>query len=193
MTPFVYTAITDGALRSDVRCFSGEGVFARQVMEAKRYKILPHLFFPQRDVTIWIDGNVWLKQDVADLLGEHDLVIFRHPFRATVWQEFATLKSDPRFAIPFLQNQMAAQEKEYRREGLPGDAPLFECNFMIRRNVERVNRMMDAWWAQVCRWQWRDQVSFPYVLWKHGVGVRVNAIVGNIRTHPSFTHVDKYA
>lgn len=194
----VYTAIAGDypIARDDIQCFKAEGIFARPVMEAKRYKILPHLFFPDHAITIWVDGNVWLNNSpnsiVQELLGDADMALFRHPYRKTVWQEFATLTHDPRFAIPYLRQQLAAQESTYKAAGLSKDAPLYECSILIRRNNERVNRTMDAWWAQICRWQWRDQVSFPFALWSNGTAMKVNAIDGNARNHPLFRHVEQW-
>ncbi len=194
----VYTAIAGDypIRRKDIPCFAGDGVFHNPIMEAKRYKLLPHLFFPEQEVTIWIDGNIFLlaeAQTVTDaLLGDMDIAVFKHSYRQTVWQEFATLKDDPRFAIPYLQKQLAAQARAYRTEGVPVHAPLYECNVLIRRNNERVNRMMEAWWAEVCRWQWRDQVSFPYVLWKYGQDVNVSTVTANVREHPMFRHVEQW-
>ncbi len=192
-----YTAIAGDypIAREDVQCFRAEGIFARPVMEAKRYKVLSHLFFPRDEITIWVDGNIWLEavpQAVADaLLGQADVAVFRHPYRRTVWEEFSVLKSDPRFSIPYLQKQMNEQWGTYRAEGLPIATPLFECSILIRRNNDRVRRLMEAWWAQICRWQWRDQLSFPYVLWKHPE-IKVAAINGNARNHPLFRHVEQW-
>ncbi len=190
----VYTAIAgDYAKRTDVFCFTGEGIFQRPVMEAKRYKILPHLFFDD-DVTIWTDCNIWLKRDaqeVADaLLGDADIALFRHPYRETVWQEFETLKWDQRFAIPYLQEQMEVQRNTYSAT-LSVDAPLYECSILIRRNNGRVNAAMEDWWAQICRWQWRDQVSLPFVLSRHDL--KINAIDGNPRDHSLFRHVERWS
>jgi hypothetical protein len=195
----VYTAIAGDypIKRTDIQCFTGDGIFQRSVMEAKRYKILPHLFM-DADVTIWLDGNISLRatpQSVVDeLLGGADMALFHSPYRETVWGEFAALKADRRFAIPYLQHQLEAQRVAYRGEGLPDNATPFECNFIIRRNNAIVNRLMESWWAQICRWQWRDQVSLPYVLWKYGGDVRLQVATGvNIRDHPLFDYVDQYA
>ena len=190
-----YTAMVGNyPARTDVHCFGNEGVYQRPVMEAKRYKILSHLFFPREDVTVWLDANIRLKVDVREavetLLGDADMAVFKHPYRDNVWQEFATLKDDPRFAIPYLQDQLHAQAYQYAAEELPATWPLYECNVLIRRNNERVNRFNEAWWAQICRWQWRDQVSFPYVLWKNFVDVR--AITPNAREHEFFDYVSQY-
>ncbi len=191
----VYTAIAGKypIARNDVPCFAGDGLFNNPVLEAKRYKVLPHLFFPDAAITVWVDGNVWLTHEsfAREALGNYDIAMFSHPYRATVWQEFGALKEQKRFQIPFLQKQLAEQEQSYRDAGLPDDAPLFECNFMVRRNIEPVNAAMESWWAQICRWQWRDQVSLPYVL-SRNCGLRVNALTGNIREHAAFRYVSQY-
>jgi len=192
----VYTAIAGDypIRRDDVHCFTGERLFERPVLDAKKFKILPHLYLPEHAVTVWVDGNIWLQGDpqraVDRYLNTHDVALFAHPVRKTVWEEFAALRKQERFQIPYLQQQLAEQEAAYRAEGLPDDTPLFECNFLIRRNSEQVNQLMNAWWSEIIRWQWRDQVSFPFVLWRYGCGVRVNRIMGpDIRRNPHFRYV----
>jgi alkaline ceramidase TOD1/glycosyltransferase MUCI70-like protein len=180
--------------RSDIRCFEGDGLFAEPVLDAKRFKVLPHLYLPECATTVWVDANIFPRQSAQELaafyLCESDVALIAHPYRRTVWEEFAILRKDPRFAIPYLQRQLVAQEAAYRAAGLPDDTPLFECNFLIRRNAPGVNRLMDAWWSEICRWQWRDQVSFPYVLWKYGDGVRLRVTRNsNIRRNPHFRYV----
>jgi hypothetical protein len=196
----VYTSIFGDypiAQRNDIKCFNGERIFARPVMDAKRYKILPHLYCPEESVTIWVDGNIWLLSDTKRLieryLADGDMALFLHPARKTVWEEFAVIKKQERFQIPYLQSQLTEQETTYARAGLPKNTPLYECNFIIRRNNERVNRIMDAWWSEICRWQWRDQVSLPYVLWKHNAGFKLKPIQDkDIRKHPDFKYVSLY-
>lgn len=193
----IYTAIAGRfpiKQRTDVQCFTGDCIFTEPVLDAKRYKVLPHLYFPNHDCSVWVDANIYPKQTAAELaeqyMGDADLGLMAHPYRQTVWQEFEVLRRDPRFRIPFLQRQLAVQELFYRDVGLPEDTPLYECNFMVRRHVESVNRIMDAWWGEICRWQWRDQVSLPYVLWKYGTGVRIKETAGaNVRTNPHFNYV----
>lgn len=196
----IYTASSDDypIRRKDIKSFGNENIFQRGVMEAKRYKILPHLFFPNKEITIWIDSNIYLKissQEAIDrFLGDADIAIFKHPYRSTIWEEFNTLMNDERFKKEtWMQSQMKEQEEFYRKEGMPEDTGLWECNFIIARNIPKVNRFMETWWAEICRWQWRDQLSFPYVLWKHGKNINLKTIEeGNIRTHKLFKYTNHY-
>lgn len=189
----IYTATCGYPIkRNDIKCFTGDGIFNNPVMEAKRYKILPHLFF-DKEITIWIDGNIYPKMEktlVERFLGNADIALLKHPFRETVWEEFEVLKEHKRFHIKWLQKQLKEQEAYYRKQGLPEEAPLYECNFIIRRNNEKVNNLMNAWWAEICRWQWRDQVSFPYVLWKYGKDIKIKTEKSNIRRNKFFKHIE---
>jgi hypothetical protein len=192
----VYTAIAGEfpLKRTDITCFTGERIFTEPVMDAKRFKVLPHQYFPEHECSVWVDANIYPKQSAEALvqhyLGTHDFGLLAHPYRKTVWEEFATLRKDQRFQIPFLQRQLELQEAFYRKAGLPDDTPLYECNFMVRRHTAAMNRLMDAWWSELCRWQWRDQVSLPYVLWKYGADVSVRVMLGaNIRSNQHFTYV----
>ena len=41
---------------------------------------------------------------------------------------------------------------------------LYMGGAIIRRNVPTVNQFNEAWWAEICRWGQRDQLSLPVVL-----------------------------
>ena len=150
----IYTAICGKypIERKDIICFGDEGIFKNPVMEAKRYKILPHLFFPEKEVTIWVDANVWLKvsnnEAINKFLGDADIAVFKHPFRKNAYEEFNTLRTQERFKGEWLQSQLGLQQKSYEDVGFPLKSQLCECNFLIRRNNEAVNNLMDKWWAQ---------------------------------------------
>src|SRR5437667_162402 len=81
----VYTAITGkkDALRDDIKNFQDSDFdkFTSPVMNAKIFKILPHKFL-DCDISVWIDGNIFLKipveQLVDEFLGGNDMALFRH-------------------------------------------------------------------------------------------------------------------
>jgi hypothetical protein len=39
--------------------------------------------------------------------------------------------------------------------------------------------MCESWWSHLCRWQYRDQVSLPFILKQHS-NIKVNTIEGRM-------------
>ena len=194
--------------RNDIVCFSQDNHILEEfmlpredtsTMRAKQYKLLPHLLFKGYDATIWMDGNIYPKISEIEYcdryLGKGDMAVFKHPFRETVYEEFEELMKDPRFTVDKeLQRQLKLQRKTYEDEGLPADMPLWECNFLIRRDNPNIVKLNDKWWGEVNKWQRRDQVSYPYVVWRYGKGLDIRTIIDEgIRTNKLFKYRDMYA
>jgi hypothetical protein len=89
--------------------------------------------------------------------------------------------------------KLAAQEKYYRDIGHPEHYGLWECCFIIRRVKSTVNAMFEDWFCEVCRWQQRDQISFPVVYNRHKDKVKLKTIdFSDIRQHPDFRYTNHY-
>lgn len=142
--------VQDGRLYVD-----GCDKFNTNRMIAKAPKILPHLYLPEHDISIWVDANLELTCKVEDMvkeLDDFDCLIFHHPDRKTINEEIIackTLDSD--------------KNLQYHKDK-PGD--LAWCGIIVRRNSDRVNEYNEYWWSQICRGSSRDQLSFPYTLGK---------------------------
>lgn len=68
---------------------------------------------------------------------------------------------------------------------------MFECNVIVRENCLKCNEIMNAWWEEFRRFPKRDQISFPYILWKKGISQEDIGILGeNIRENPYFRLVE---
>src|SRR4051812_21635948 len=58
---------------------------------AKVMKILPHLYFPDAEYTVWVDGSIEiiattpLPQLLAEALQHHDIALFRHRRRSCIF------------------------------------------------------------------------------------------------------------
>lgn len=183
--------------RSDIKCFNDCGIFTNEVMEAKRYKVLGHLFYPDHDILVWSDANISLNISIDDAikkyLGDNDLMVFPHPKRNCLYKEIEVIRKTQRLQNPYLQQQINRQEKQYRKQGHPSNFGLWECNFIIRRNTKYVNAIFDAWWAEICRWQWRDQVSFPIAVNKFRGKIKFTSPnCGDIRLNKDFTYLNHY-
>lgn len=165
----VYTAITGGFEpdRSDVQVMSKYDRFLSHRMNAKIYKIMPHLFF-EHEITVYMDGNIKFNPtvDVTDFvrefLGRNDMAVFGHPVRDCAYLEALACIYGNLDDADLILSQM----NQYRHDGFPDHYGLAECGIIIRRNNAKVKRFNEAWWAQVCRYSSRDQISFPYVRWR---------------------------
>lgn len=151
----VYTAITNGydEPRTDVKCFTEYDRFHKPVLNAKIYKCLPHLFMPDEKITIWVDGNLELKDGAEEALirelGDEDVLVFANPYRNFVSEEVDEIK---RLKLDTEDNIDATNYNFMDR--LPA------CFLIVRRNIARVKRMNERWWAEICHGSTRDQISF---------------------------------
>jgi hypothetical protein len=187
-TIVAYTAVVGSRdkTREDIPCFTADMGFREPVMNAKIYKALPHKFF-HADISIWMDGNIFLavpKEKVVELLGDADLAVFKHTARKNIYEEVEAIK----YYYPRYTELVDAQAEAYRKMGVPDTLPLAECPVLIRRHNDTTAMFNEMWWAEICRYSPRDQLSFPVVA--ANLPIKINYIDGGIYTHPYFKRID---
>lgn len=180
------------ASRKDIKVFSDSpaDIFRHPVMNAKIYKIMPHKYF-QSPISIFMDANIFLnvhpKILVDEFLGDADIALFKHPKRSCIYEEHAPARLR---VIPELQPLIDEQVRNYRAEGMPEKFGLMECGMLIRKNNDIVNEFNERWWAEVCRYTNRDQMSFPYIWWKMKDRIKIKIIEGvSVREHKYFKYI----
>lgn len=184
----VYTAITGNYEheRNDIVVFNQYKEFISERRNAKIYKVLPHLFL-DNEITIWLDGNISfapnvdIEKFVDEFLGYRDIAFFMHPYRDSLKDEAETcitLKLDDEIRI---RNQVGW----YFSHG-PVKRHLLEAGVIVRRNTDMVNTFNEKWWAHICRWSSRDQISLPYVLSRSEVNYIAHP--GNVRSDSRFIY-----
>lgn len=147
--------------------------FEKPVRTAKKPKILPHLYLPQYEWSLWIDANIFILDDLAPYIlkciqAQAGVGQFPHPERDNAFDE-ARICSEKGLDSAEV---IAAQIGRYKKEGFDGSTGLFEGNFIMRRHNEPpVIRLMQRWWKEINNASSRDQISYPYALWKEGVRV----------------------
>jgi len=188
----VYTSIigTIDDPRKDIKIFSEYNKFVKPVMNAKVYKILPHKFL-NCDVSIWLDGNIYLKIPPEELveqwLEDYDMVVFRHPNRDCVFVEAMVARQVPKVnSDPDAVKSIDEQIKDYKLRNIPENMGLYETGVIVRRHNEQVKRFNEAWWAEICRYSQRDQLSFPIVLKE--VPLKLKIIESDVRRNEFFTY-----
>ncbi len=139
---------------------------------SRRAKLMPHRYFADEDWSIWIDNKSRLKRDPHEVLGalqaqsDAPFFAFRHFRRDCVYKEGQTVRENGLDDHRIVKERM----RTYRTEGMPERAGLIEGHFIVRRhNDPEVTRFGERWFEQVLRFSRRDQISFPYLVWKLGL------------------------
>lgn len=139
---------------------------------SRRAKLTPHRYFPDAEWSIWIDNKSRLKRDPLQVLAavraQSDAGFFAFPHfrRDCVYQEGQTVAELGLDDHRIVRARMA----QYRAEGMPQHSGLIEGHFMVRRHHDPdLVRFGDRWFEHVLRFSRRDQLSFPYLVWKLGL------------------------
>ena len=133
--------------------------FSEPVMNAKIHKILMHKYTDSPYI-VWMDGNFVLKDDprkLIEIMGDFDFAFFKHHARRDIYKEIEVClkvkKGKP--------EDLLAQKDAYLKMGVPHNTGMCECGAFIRKNNPAANSAFEAWWAEICRYSSRDQISFP--------------------------------
>ena len=166
---------------------------------ARKYKILPHHYFPEYERSIWMDGNYLFVGDIDDLmektLRNHNMAYFDHrssvaDSRDCVYEEYASIIELGRASGSFKDDPvvMRKQVERYRAEGYPAHNGLIFSSVLIRRHhAEDVVATMERWWRELSQGSKRDQLSFNYAAWKESLTATV--ISENVRDNRWFFQV----
>lgn len=157
--------------------------------EAKIFKVLPWQYFPEYEYSIWIDGTIAIKSDpqylIDNFLKDNDMAVFRHRVRDDIYEEYE-VDMKVRTREPFILREM--QREKYRSLGHPAHSGLFECGILIRRHTEKVKRLCETWWAEICAFSASDQCSFMYSVRTHDFDIKPIE-PGNMYENPYFQYV----
>jgi len=139
---------------------------------SRRAKLRPHRYFPEAEWSLWLDNKSRLKRDPAEVLAavrdqtDADFYAFRHFRRDCVYHELQTCWENGLDDWRILKER----ERTYRAEGMPAHAGLIEGHFLLRRhNAPDLVRFGERWFEHVLRFSRRDQISFPYLVWRLGL------------------------
>jgi hypothetical protein len=152
---------------------------------AKIHKLLPHVYFPDAEYSLWVDGCIVLKSKMTltemidKYLRRHDIALCQNP-RNCVYQEAA-------FCLKFNLDEpqlIHRQVQRYFDQGYPQNNGLVKCGFMLRRHTRKLIRHHEAWYEEIKRGSRRDQISFNYTAYK--TGLKYAHLPGTIYDNPHF-------
>jgi hypothetical protein len=138
-------------------------------MKAKYFKILPHkTFLWYYDYVVWIDGSVLLRQQdfaeyVETLMKKSDLAMFRHPVRKCLYDEYNFC-----CRIRKLEDYDNSVRLWLENIDMPVDWGMWAGTVIIRKmRQSAVENLMNDWWQYIQKVTFRDQITFPYVCYRH--------------------------
>jgi len=187
-----HVCFTDGAFESDVwkvRSLVWRAENPRRT--ARFHKLMSHEVLPDYDATLWIDASFCIERDLAPLvaawLESANLALRVHPRRRPL-----CLYEEAKACIKLKRGdpqRIHAQIASYRKEGCPERLGLYTTGILARRNTPEVSRFNQAWWAELERFSDRDQISFPYVMWKQPIAF--NAAASPDLTESHYPYLDQ--
>ena len=132
--------------------------FLSNVKKQRVVKICPHRYLREYDISIWVDGNILIKDDLNKLLAEYDLdkVPFYtriHPKRNCIYDEMEAcwkLNKDKK-------ETMQLQIDKYRSEGYPAHIGMAETCILLRKhNDRRCILLANLWASELLKYSHRD-------------------------------------
>jgi len=177
---FDYICFTDLDLKSDVwNIVKCEPTDKDPVRSAKVYKILPHKYLNDYEVSIWVDGNMSIRGDldkfIDNNLENNNIAVYDHSCleggRSCVYKEAEELLAmERRGKYKDNSELIKKQIDKYRNDGYPEDNGLLSGMVILRKhNKSDVVSIMEAWWNEIKNNSRRDQLSFNYVAWKNNL------------------------
>lgn len=160
-----------------------------RVKKQRFIKLHPHLYFKDYDLSIYIDANFKIIDDLNNFLirilsPNYSIYTFEHPDRNTIFNET--------FEVVSLQKEKEsianAIRERYRKENFPDKNGLIESCLIIRKHNEKDSiYMMNKWYDEIKNYSHRDQLSFNYIMWK--TGVKIKYIVKNFALQYFFQNI----
>jgi hypothetical protein len=160
-----------------------------RVKKQRFIKLHPHLYFKDYDLSIYIDANFKIVDDLNNFLirvlsPNYSIYTFEHPGRNTIFNET--------FEVVSLQKEKESIAKaireRYRKENFPDKNGLIESCLIIRKHNEKDSiYMMNKWYDEIKNYSHRDQLSFNYIMWK--TGVKIKYIVKNFALQYFFQNI----
>lgn len=142
---------------------------------SRKIKIVGHPVIEDNyDISIWVDGAIQIRGSVKCFLNDvccldrYNIACFRHRMRNCVYDEAIACIIHRKASKKDIQEFLDFMEKEK----FPRHYGLAECTVLVRRhNNMEVKKMMSLWFELYKQYGKRDQLTFPYCLYKTGIDV----------------------
>ncbi|MEY3421059.1 MAG: Cellulophaga phage phi17:1 [Bacteroidota bacterium] len=140
----------------------------RPDLDAKLIKWGIHNYFKDAQWFLHYDGNMVIKKHI-----EPQLIRIIHQKRKSVLEECHACNAQVHRWSPQSINE---QYQAMVEDGYQDDNGLFLNGFFCRPNTEIENKIGDEVCEMLKKYTTRDQIAFPYILWKNNYGYQRNEL-----------------
>lgn len=149
---------------------------------ANRYvKLHPKNFFEGYDYAIYLDGNVRVVSDIRTFIKrcstEIGIAMHIHRERNCIYEEAEVCKMLGRGNVEKINEQI----EKYQKEEFPKEYGMNEATIIVS-NLKNNNayKLLDEWYSEFINSEsLRDQLAWPYILWKNNYKITDVGILGN--------------
>lgn len=158
--------------------------------KSKYCKMKPHELFKEYEYSLWVDGNVQIVADVIPLflqLNDKTMGCYENPAHDCIYTEAKYILYHNAANYYLLKKQI----NSYRLESFPSNFGMKEFSIIARKHSDKkLQDLMDKWWLEVNHFTMRDQISFPYILWKNGESIDfIQSLGDHWRDSPRFNYI----
>ena len=198
-----FICFTDSDIKSDIwKIVKTPAIYKDPTRNARKCKLLPHRLFPEYEYSLWVDGNIIVRENVNELIEHYlddcNLAVHDHEQnvldpRGCVYKEAEAIfyfgqkngnyKDDPKL--------ISEQMNRYIAESYPSNNSLAVTMQLLRRHNEKdCIEAMEMWWEEIRYGSKRDQLSFNYSMWKSKM--HFNYFSGDSRDNRYFLNTGKH-
>lgn len=143
---------------------------------AKIFKILPHEFFINSEISLWIDSNVEINQTVFNNLNnflesDYDIELFLHDKRKNIIDEASECKKMAKDNALIIDSQISKYMNKYLNLREFG---LYQGRILLRKNTNEIQKFSIFWLNEVLFNSIRDQLSLPIAIKESKVNLSLN-------------------
>lgn len=147
------------------------------IKKNRLFKIcIPDEIFKNYEYSVYVDCKRPKRVDFEGFLRSlkrgSDFMAREHRARVCVYNEGDYI-IEKRRTNDRLRAAIKKQLAFYRKEKYPGRNGLYDASILFRRHTEKIRWFSRLWWSQLKQYSYRDQISLPYVAWKHNFKVSI--------------------
>ena len=142
--------------------------YLSNVKKQRIIKICPHRYLKEYDVSVWIDGNLEIQQDLMPFIQQYDLdmcplYVRVHPSRKCIYAEAKACLNMHKDTKESIDTQI----QTYKKEGYPKNIGMAETCILLRKHNDiKCQMLCNVWASELLKFSHRDQLSFNYACWK---------------------------